>query len=97
MVTFGGMVGDLVRFPTRYLIFNSITLRGFWMDKWVRSHYPEEVAALYNEVFEMMREGVARVPVDSVFPLKEYKAALQRAAAGGRSGKVLFAGPLAGS
>lgn len=26
MVTFGGMVGDLVRFPTRYLIFNSITL-----------------------------------------------------------------------
>ncbi|MBN2234997.1 MAG: 2-enoyl thioester reductase domain-containing protein, partial [Opitutales bacterium] len=36
-VTFGGMVGDPIRFPTRNLIFNDVHLCGFWMDKWMRS------------------------------------------------------------
>lgn len=97
LVTFGGMVGDLVRFPTRYLIFNSIIMRGFWMDKWVRSHDADEVAALHDEVYQLMRDGVARIPVDSVFALADFKKALERASAGGRAGKVLFAGPLANS
>ena len=32
-VTFGGMVGEKVRFPTRFLIFNDVRLVGFWWDR----------------------------------------------------------------
>jgi trans-2-enoyl-CoA reductase len=95
LVTFGGMVGDPVRFPTRYLIFNSIVMQGYWMDKWVRTHSSTDVAALYSEVYQFMRDGVARIPIDSVYPLADYRVALERASCGGRSGKVLLSGPMA--
>ena len=38
VVTIGGMTGEPVRFPTRFLIFNDLRLRGFWWDKWQRTH-----------------------------------------------------------
>lgn len=90
IVTFGGMVGDLIRFPTREFIFNDLRLRGFWMDRWNRAASPEARAALAEEIFSMMRAGTLKMAVDAVFPLSDYKSAIARALEGGRSGKVLF-------
>lgn len=90
IVTFGGMVGDLIRFPTREFIFNDLRLRGFWMDRWNRAAVPEARAALAEEIFSMMRAGTLKMAVDAVFPLSDYKSAIARALEGGRSGKVLF-------
>ncbi len=90
IVTFGGMVGDLIRFPTREFIFYDLRLRGFWMDRWNRAAAPEARAALTEEIFSMMRAGTLKMAVDAVFPLSDYKSAIARALEGGRSGKVLF-------
>lgn len=90
IVTFGGMVGDLIRFPTREFIFNDLRLRGFWMDRWNRAAAPEARAALAEEIFSMMRAGTLKMTVDAVVPLSDYKSAIARALEGGRSGKVLF-------
>lgn len=90
IVTFGGMVGDLIRFPTREFIFNDLRLRGFWMDRWNRAASPEARAETAAEIFAMMRAGTLKMAVDSVYPLSEYKTAIARALEGGRSGKVLF-------
>lgn len=92
IVTFGGMVGDLIRFPTREFIFNDLRLRGFWMDRWNRSATPEQRAELAETVFGMMRRGELKMAVDAVYPLDEYKTAIARALEGGRNGKVLFRG-----
>ncbi|MCD8299314.1 MAG: 2-enoyl thioester reductase domain-containing protein [Opitutae bacterium] len=90
VVTFGGMVGDLIRFPTRDLIFNDLRLRGFWMDRWNRSATPAQRKELAEEIFALMRSGQLKMAVDAVYPLSEYKAAIARALEGGRNGKVLF-------
>ena len=35
-ITFGAMVSEQVRFPTRNLIFDDIRFVGFWLDRWKR-------------------------------------------------------------
>lgn len=92
IVTFGGMVGDLIRFPTREFIFNDLRLCGFWMDRWNRAATPEARADMADKIFAMMRTGTLKMAVDTVYSLDDYKAAIARALEGGRSGKVLFRG-----
>ncbi len=92
VVTIGGMVGDPVRFPTRFLIFNDLRLRGFWWDKWQREHSKEEVAAIYKKIFDMIADGTLKAPVDSVFKIQDIKQALERAQTNSRLGKVMIDG-----
>lgn len=90
IVTVGAMTSDLVRFPTRFLIFNDLRLRGFWWDKWQKTHSKEEIAKLFNEIFALIKDGTLRAPVDKVFKLSDIKSAMQRAQLGGRNGKVML-------
>ncbi len=89
LVTFGGMVGDKVRFPTRELIFKDLCLRGYWMDRWFRTHTPEEATSMMDEVCRLLRDGVMTMPVDSRFPVAEGLKAVERAFES-RQGKVLL-------
>lgn len=76
-ITFGGMVGDRVRFPTRFLIFNNVRLIGFWWDQWRRQAGPEGCSEVMTAVYEMMRAGTLRLPVEATYPIAEFKAALE--------------------
>jgi len=87
VVTIGAMTGDLVRFPTRFLIFNDISLRGFWWDKWQRTHDSSEI---FNEIFSLMRSGKLKAPIDKIFPLSDIKYAMLAAEQSSRSGKILL-------
>ncbi|MGE9289379.1 MAG: MDR family NADPH-dependent oxidoreductase, partial [Puniceicoccales bacterium] len=89
VVTFGGMTGEKIRFPTRQLIFNDIRFCGFWMDQWNRKHGPQAKQALLDEVYEAIVSGDLTTPVESVYPLESYKEALSHNGSG-RMGKVLF-------
>ncbi len=93
LVTFGGMTGDAIRFPTREFIFKNVALRGFWMDRGARSATPAALRAVYDAVYARLRDGSLRMAVDSVYPVSQYAEALARAGAYGRSGKVLLRGP----
>lgn len=90
VVTFGGMVGEKVRFPTRELIFKDISLRGFWMDRWNRSHTPDETGEMMKAVFELLSRGVMKLPVDEIFPFEKALEAIKRASQSGRQGKVIL-------
>lgn len=92
IVTFGGMTGELVRFPTRQFIFSDLRMRGFWMDRWSRAATREQRAELTEQIFALMRAGTLKMAVDAVFELSDFRAAVARALEGGRNGKVLFRG-----
>lgn len=89
-VTFGGMVGDKVRFPTRNLIFNDVCLCGYWMDLWLRRHSKHDIDAMNEEVFKLLADGTIEVPVEKVFPFREALEAVAAANQGGRNGKILI-------
>ena len=90
VVTFGGMVGDKIRFPTRELIFKDVHLRGYWMDRWNRSQSSAALNAFYQHVFECLQQGILRVPIDSVFPFEAALTAIHHGLASGRRGKVII-------
>jgi NADPH:quinone reductase-like Zn-dependent oxidoreductase len=89
-VTFGGMVGDKVRYPTRFLIFNDILLRGFWMDRWFRQNAGAQAETLMQQVYQLIREGAFNVPVAATYPLEAALDAVALASTSGREGKVLL-------
>lgn len=91
VVTFGGMVGDKVRFPTRELIFNDLTLRGFWMDRWFRQSEQPVINAFMDDIYQLLENGIMQPPVDQSFPFDQALQAVQRATESGRLGKVLLA------
>ncbi len=76
-VTFGGMVGDKVRFPTRFLIFNDVRLQGFWWDQFARREGAEGVRKVMAEVYAMMADGSLRLPIEKTYSFSEYEAAIR--------------------
>ena len=88
-VTFGGMVGDKVRFPTRFLIFNDVRLTGFWWDQFGKRHGVDAVRAIMAEVYAMMADGRLKLPIEQSYPFSEYKAAIQHDSQP-RLGKILL-------
>lgn len=88
-VTFGAMSFEDVRFPTRQLIFDGLVMRGFWMDRWYRSHPEVRQRIMFEKIFDLMRTGVVRARIAARFGLEQFAEALEAAAAP-RLGKVLF-------
>jgi NADPH:quinone reductase-like Zn-dependent oxidoreductase len=88
-VTFGGMVGDKVRFPTRFLIFNDVKMQGFWWDQFAKRNGIEGVRAVMTEVYAMMADGRLTLPIEKTYPFSEYKAAIEHDSQP-RLGKILL-------
>ncbi|MFQ3225342.1 MAG: trans-2-enoyl-CoA reductase [Lentimonas sp.] len=76
-VTFGGMVGDLVRFPTRFLIFNDVRLVGFWWDKWSQQAGKAGLSEVMSAVYAMMRDGTLKLPVEATYSFAEFEEAFK--------------------
>lgn len=57
MVTYGGMSRKPVIIPTGKLIFNDISLHGFWLSRWVQEKPKEERMAMLDGVVQMIRDG----------------------------------------
>lgn len=89
LVTFGGMTGEKIRFPTRQLIFHDLQLRGFWMDRWLRIASEADRDNLWQEIFDLTRAGVFATPVAGTFSLHQFAEALALQTEP-RLGKVLF-------
>jgi trans-2-enoyl-CoA reductase len=89
-VTYGAMGRRPVTVPNQFLIFRDMSLRGFWLSRWLKEASRDEVAAVYEELVTMMRAGQLQQMVDSVHDLAEYAEAFARHAATDRHGKVLF-------
>jgi len=75
-VTFGGMVGDKVRFPTRFLIFNDVRLVGFWWDKFCRTKGADAVRDVMDRVHGMMADGRLSLPVEARYAFEDFQEAL---------------------
>ncbi len=88
-ITFGAMQFEAVRYPTRALIFNNVTMQGFWMDNWFKGNSEARIKIMYDKIFDLMRKGVITPSVDGVYSLDDYKKAIQRVGQP-RLGKVLF-------
>jgi NADPH:quinone reductase-like Zn-dependent oxidoreductase len=76
LITFGGMAFEPIRFPTRQLIFNQLSMTGFWMDKWYKTHSRERVQIMLERIYALMRDRTLHAPVEATFTLGQFKEAI---------------------
>lgn len=90
MVTYGAMSRRSLKVPNSFLIFKQLRLEGFWVTKWIAAQSPQALAAEYGQLANWITRGVLRSSIDTTYPLREFRAALDHAARDKRNGKILF-------
>ena len=92
MVTYGGMSKQPVTIPTAEFIFRDLTCRGFWMSRWKSENIKgSEFAKMLHELIGFIRRNQLKPPHCQVFPLEDYKAAIEQAQLSFNTKKVLLA------
>ncbi|XP_069479115.1 enoyl-[acyl-carrier-protein] reductase, mitochondrial [Ambystoma mexicanum] len=79
MVTYGGMSKQPVTVPVSALIFNDVTLRGFWVTQWKRDHAlnKEAMNEMIASLCTLIRQGKMTPPACKQTPLEEYRVAVE--------------------
>lgn len=90
LVTYGAMGKKPLTLPNGLLIFNDLRAAGFWITRWYRHAPRAEAGMMLGHLARASVRKIWHLPVEKTFPLTAWPEALARAAASGRSGKVLF-------
>lgn len=91
LVNYGGMSNEDSAIGAAALIFNNITVRGFWLVTWMNAADKAARTALYTELAGQIMMGALHAPIDKHFTLDEITEAARYSWAGGRNGKVMIA------
>lgn len=89
-VVYGAMSKQGTMASAGSLIFKDVMVQGYWVSRWYQHATHEAVAEMWEDLAVLMREGKLQPAIDRVFPLVEYRTAIEQAMASGRTGKVLF-------
>jgi NADPH:quinone reductase-like Zn-dependent oxidoreductase len=91
LVNYGGMSNEDSAIGAAALIFNNITVRGFWLVTWMNAADKATRAALYADLAGQIAKGTLYAPIDKHFTLDEIAEAAKYSWAGERNGKVIIA------
>lgn len=90
LVTYGAMARRPIKVPNSMLIFKNLTLRGFWLTRWLKSAPRHEIDSLFEKLAGYMVDRSLGIPVDTVYPLDQIRDAVAHAQQPGRNGKILI-------
>eukprot|EP01027_Heterolobosea_sp_BB2_P017968 GEZU01025384.1.p1 GENE.GEZU01025384.1~~GEZU01025384.1.p1 ORF type:complete len:342 (+),score=93.97 GEZU01025384.1:80-1105(+) len=73
------------------LLFKELTLKGFWISKWLQRAPREEIQRVTEEIFKHMASGALNPPVAAQYSFKDFKEAVKKAeTSGSHMGKVVL-------
>ena len=90
LIVFGGLSGAAIRLDPSLMISLECTVRGFWMNSWMRQARSEDRERVMRQVFSMAMAGTLPLPVGGIYPLTQAREALTAAQTPNRKGKILF-------
>ncbi|MFP7761249.1 zinc-binding dehydrogenase [Marisediminicola sp. LYQ85] len=90
LVVFGAMDSPTMRISSGTVIFNNVTVTGFWGSTVMGSMSADKRAALLGELVTRVSEGSLTLPVEATYSFDESRAASAANFAPGRAGKVLL-------
>ncbi|WP_370400034.1 zinc-dependent alcohol dehydrogenase family protein [Sulfitobacter sp. JB4-11] len=91
LVNYGGMSQQPCAVDAGMLIFNDVTVRGFWLMTWFRQADGDARRALYGDLTKAVLAGTLHAPVAQHFSLDDVAEAAKVSWAGERTGKVILA------
>lgn len=92
LVNYGMMSGEPCRLAPSSLVFRDVTLRGFWLVKWLRDASRDAQRALYGELTQLVASGTLHARIHATYPVERIREAVAAASAGERDGKILVTG-----
>jgi NADPH2:quinone reductase len=92
MIVYGALSMKPTPLEASRMIFSTISVRGFWFNKWRRSVSPEKRAAVISRMIAAMEAGEIVPPVEAEYDLADFGSAIRHAKQPGRRGKVLLTG-----
>ncbi len=90
LISYGAMAEAPCDIPARDLIFRGISVKGFWLTRWIEQTGRDRVRQYIDELADMLREGRLRADVHGTYDLEHYKRAFKALRDSERGGKVLF-------
>ena len=90
LCNYGMMSGRNVQVSPATLIGNDITVRGFWLPVAMSKLPAPERASAFGEIIPLVASGILKAKVEATYPLARIHDALEHAAKGERTGKVLL-------
>lgn len=76
--------------PSSSVIFNEITVRGFWLAKWFEKASGTDKQKTFAQVIGLVASGALHTKVSQTFSLDEIEKAVIAATENGRDGKILL-------
>jgi NADPH:quinone reductase-like Zn-dependent oxidoreductase len=71
-------------------IYKNFNLHGFWLGNWMRNAPRTEIQELYQKLADLVADGSLSADVEQVYPLDQFKQAIDRSLKSSRNGKILF-------
>jgi NADPH:quinone reductase-like Zn-dependent oxidoreductase len=90
VVNYGAMSGEACKLAPSSFVFRDVTVRGFWVAKWIQTAPIDAKRALYGELTALVAQGELTAPVQATYSLRDIREAVAAAAAGERHGKILL-------
>jgi NADPH:quinone reductase-like Zn-dependent oxidoreductase len=90
VVIYSSTTGEAPLLPLGNLVFNELSLRGFWLVTWLRNASRTLIEQTFADLADLTVKGVLSVPVEATYALTDYDKAIAHAAQPGRTGKILF-------
>ncbi|KAE9585731.1 putative trans-2-enoyl-CoA reductase (NADPH) [Lupinus albus] len=78
MVTYGGMSKKPVTVSTSSFIFKELSLRGFWLQKWLGKDKAEESREMIDRLLALVKDGKLKYKME-LAPFEDFNTALDKA------------------
>lgn len=90
--SFGALSGRPLQVSAENLLFKSVRIEGFWLQRLGQTTPPEMLGRLIGEIVRKAAVGKLDLEVGGRFGLGDYAAAVDAATTAGRPGKIVFTG-----
>jgi trans-2-enoyl-CoA reductase len=90
LVNYGVLSKEPCQIYGGHLHFRGITLRGFWISKWLELAEPAEIQALYKPLAKQMEDKTLRIAIAAQYTFDQISTAAAHAARESRDGKILI-------
>lgn len=87
VIAYSAVTGRPPTIPLADLIYRGVSLRSFYILRWLTETPRERLVEVYTELAGLLADGTLGTPVAATYPLEAYREALAHAA---RASKVLF-------
>jgi len=90
IVLYALLSGQFPAISPKDFIYRDLSLHGFWLMNWIRNAPRTEIQEIYQKLGDLVADGSLSAAVEHVYPLDQFKDAIERSLRSNRGGKILF-------